>query len=135
MPFRADRLSRLPAAWYLLLDPPSDTRPGNRTDQQRSSDRPSRQQASTTPVINAHADRAILRRFRDSEFSNITAMMEGQNVEVPKHAGNDVCLTWALKGECSAACRRRSQHVRYSQATNRAIAALLTSCGVAEPQE
>lgn len=109
-------------------------RSDRRTDRQRPSDQGTRQQASTTPVFNAHADRALLHRFRDSQFTNISAMMEGHSVEIPKHSGSDVCLTWALKGECSAACRRKAQHVRYSQTTNRAIGALLTSCGIPETQ-
>ena len=133
--FRADSLSRMPAPWYLLLDPPTEDRSNRRSDRQRPSDQGTRQQANATSVFNANADRNLLRRFRDSEFTNITAMMEGRNVEIPKHAGSDVCLTWALKGECSAACRRKNQHTRYSQATNRAIGQLLTGCGVPELQE
>ena len=76
-----------------------------------------------------------LRRFRDSGHTTISGLMEGHNVEVPKHAGSDVCLTWALKGECTTGCRRAPVHKRYSRATNQAISALLTECGVASPQE
>ncbi len=132
--FRADSLSKLPAPWYTLMDPPST---GERTprERQRPNDRSTRQQENATAVFNSRADRALLRRFRDSGHANITAMMNGHEVQIPKHAGNEVCLTWALKGECSAACRRTNQHVAYSQATNRAIGALLTSCGVPELQE
>jgi hypothetical protein len=63
-------------------------------------------------VFNPHADRAVLKRFRESEFSNISNMMEGKDVTIPKHSNKDVCLVWALKGECSAGCKRKSQHVR-----------------------
>jgi hypothetical protein len=93
-----------------------------------------RQQAASTAVFNPHADRAVLKRFRESEFSNISNMMEGKDVTIPKHSNKDVCLVWALKGECSAGCKRKTQHVRYSQATNRAISELLTKCGVPETQ-
>ncbi len=132
--FRADSLSKLPAPWYTLMDPPSSGERSPR-ERQRPSDRSTRQQENATAVFNSRADRGLLRRFRDSGHANITAMMNGHEVQIPKHAGNEVCLTWALKGECSAACRRKNQHVAYSQATNRAIGALLTTCGVPELQE
>ena len=76
----------------------------------------------------------MLTRFRESEFTNISSMMEGKDVTIPKHAGKDVCLVWALKGECSAGCKRKAQHVRYSQAANRSISELLTKCGVPAAQ-
>ena len=73
-------------------------------------------------------------RFRDSNHSTISGLMEGHDVTIPKHAGKPVCLTWALKGECSSTCRRASAHVHYSRDTNRAIHQLLTDCGVEDPQ-
>jgi hypothetical protein len=75
-----------------------------------------------------------MKRFKESEFTNLTLMMEGKDVTIPKHANQEVCLGWALKGFCSAGCRRKAQHVRYSQATNRSINELLTNCGVPEVQ-
>jgi uncharacterized protein involved in type VI secretion and phage assembly len=93
-----------------------------------------RQQAASTAVVNPHADRAVLKRFRESEFSNISNMMEEKDVTIAKHSSKDVCLVWALKGECLAGCKRKAQHVRYSQARNRAISELLTKCGVPEIQ-
>ena len=79
-------------------------------------------------------DRRLLNRFRDSEHSSITAMMDGHSPIVPKHSGKEVCLSWALKGECSASCKRGKQHVRYSRDTNSQIHKLLDECGVANPQ-
>ena len=53
---------------------------------------------------------------------------------IPKLNGNPLCLTWALKGECSHGCRRANQHVRYNRSTNQAIHALMDTCGVAAIQ-
>jgi hypothetical protein len=92
------------------------------------------QQAASTAVYNPHVVRAVLKRFRESEFSNISNMMEGKDVAIPQHSNKDVCLVWALTGECSAGCKRKAQHVRCSQATNRAISKLLTKGGVPETQ-
>ena len=125
--YRTERLAKLPASWYSHIEP-------DRTSEPRSTDRPLRQQANSTPVFNVHADREHLQRFRECEYTNITAMMEGKEVTIPKHDGKNVCLVWALKGECSAGCKRKDQHARYSQATNRAIGQLLTKCGVAAYQ-
>ena len=89
----------------------------------------------TAPAFNAHADRSLLQRFRDSNHSTISSMMSGQSLDIiPKHNGNPVCLTWALKGECSHGCRRANQHVRYNRSTVQAIHALMDTCGVAAVQ-
>ena len=62
-------------------------------------------------------------------------MMFGQSLDIiPKHNGNPVCLTWALKGECSHGCRRTNQHVRCNRSTVQAIHALMDTCGVAAVQ-
>jgi hypothetical protein len=107
--FRVYSLSELPTQWYDMLEvPPS------RTDQ-ANQDRMPRQQAASTAVFNPHADRAVPKRFRESEFTNISNMMEGKDVTIPKHSNKDVCLVWALKGECLAGCKRKGQHVRFSQ--------------------
>jgi hypothetical protein len=126
--FRVSSLSELPTQWYDLLEvPPS------RNDRAKQ-DRMPRQQAASNAVLNPHTDPAVLKRFRESEFTIISNMMEGKDVTIPKHSNKDVCLVWALKGECSAGCKRKAQHVRYSQATNRSISELLTKCGVPEIQ-
>ena len=89
----------------------------------------------TAPAFNAHADRSLLQRLRDSNHSTISSMMSGQSSDiVPKLNGNPVCLTWALKGECSHGCRRANQHVRYNRSTNQAVHALMDTCGVAAVQ-
>ena len=124
--FRANSLSVLPASWYSLLDAP---RTGT------AADRAPRSQAGATPAFNAHANSALMTRFRDSPFNSVSAMMEGHDVSVPKHGGKDVCLVWALKGQCSSSCKRKANHVRYSAATNKAIGELMTACGVPNPQE
>ena len=74
-------------------------------------------------------------RFRNSEFESISAMMDGRDVAIPKHAGKEVCLTWALKGECSSGCRRGEQHVPYSRSTNQKLGQFLTECGVPATQQ
>jgi hypothetical protein len=61
--------------------------------------------------------------------------MEGHSPTIPKHNSKPVCLAWALKGECSATCKRKEQHVRYSQAVCSKVHALLDDCGVENPQE
>ena len=38
-------------------------------------------------------------------------------VTIPKHNGNPVCLSWALKGVCSSGCKRKHQHVCYGRTT------------------
>ena len=75
-----------------------------------------------------------MERFRDCPHNSISAMLEGHDVNVPKHNGEAVCLTWALKGRCSASCKRKAQHVRYSRSVNQAIHSLMDSCGVANSQ-
>jgi hypothetical protein len=127
--FRVSSLSKLPTQWYDLLKVPQ-SRP-----ERASQDCMPCQQAASTAVFNAHANRAVLKRFRESEFTNISNMMEGkEDVTIPKHAKKDACLVWALKGECLAGWKCKAQHVRYSQTANRAISELITKCGVLETQ-
>jgi len=128
--YRCESLSPLPASWYALVDAPAPT---NRRIPQDTAG--PRQQSGSAPTFNTFADRTLLRRFRDSEFSTISAMMAGKEVTIPQHASKDVCLVWALKGECSGTCRRKAQHVRYSRGTTSELHSLLDDCGVANPQE
>ena len=88
----------------------------------------------TAPAFNAHADQGLMTRFRDSGHSTINAMMTGHSADIPKHNGQQVCLTWALKGECSQGCRRAGQHVRYGRSTVQAIHSMMDACGVAAAQ-
>ena len=60
---------------------------------------------------------------------------EIDNQDQNHYNGKDVCLTWALKGSCSSTCKRKQAHERYTQAVNNKIHELLTTCGVANPQE
>jgi hypothetical protein len=125
--FRVLSLSELPTQCYDMLEVPP-ARP------ECNQERAPRQQAASTAVFIANADQTLIKRFRESEFNNILSMMDGKDVSIPKHAGKDVCLVWALKGECSAGCKHKAQHLRYSQATSRSISKLLTKCGVPEAQ-
>jgi hypothetical protein len=66
--------------------------------------------------------------------NNITTMLGGRNLEIPKHAGKPVCLAWALKGSCGANCKHANKHVRYNKAVVQDLLALLDLCGVTKPQ-
>ena len=127
--YRVDSLSPLPMGWYSLVTAPSNPRalrsPSRNTP---------RDEAGMSATFNAHADRRLMQRFRDSEHTTISGMLEGHNPEVPKHNDKPVCLTWALKGQCNGTCRRRENHVRYNRTTIQALHRLLDDCGVANPQ-
>ena len=130
--YRAASLSPLPSQWYTMFGRPVHA------PQERSGGRPSnspREQAGAVPQINPSPDASLMRRFAASGHPTITALMEGHDVRVPSHRGNPVCLTWALKGECSTGCRRKAQHQRYSRSVIQEIHDLMTTCGVANPQE
>ena len=78
---------------------------------------------------------ALLQRFWDSSHSTISSMMSGQSLDIiPKHNGNPVCLTWALKGKCSHGCCRANQHVRYNRSTIQTIHTLIDTCCAAAVQ-
>ena len=126
--YRAESLSTLPAAWYSMIDGPQSAR--------RSANTPSasRQRAGVEPTFNSHADTRLMTRYREGGFQTISSMLEGHDVTIPKHAGKDVCLSWALKGSCSATCKRKAAHVRYSRDTIKSIHDLMDSCGVPNSQ-
>jgi hypothetical protein len=129
--YRVSSLAMLPSHWYRLVSPVVDT--GRRSGSRSLADG-SGTGSGSGPVaaFNSHADVGLMKRFRDSEFSTVNAMIQGKNATVPKHNGKAVCMVWAFKGECSASCKRKDQHVKYSEATNRSLGQLLTKCGVAE---
>ena len=129
--FRADSLSSLPSSWYTLLDPPKQAR--QQRNPSGSGSNP-RDVSGSTSITNPHSDADLVRRFRESEFTSIKAMMEGKDCNIPKHAGSDVCLAWAFKGRCNTQCSRKQQHERYSRDTNRSLHTLLDECGVASAQ-
>ena len=122
--FRVASLAPLPNLWYSLWESK-----GGKADKKTNEQPSNRKQAGAVPTFNNHADRNHLQRFRDSEFTTISAMMEGKDVAIPQHRGKDICLVWALKGDCSATCKRKDQHVRYSKDTLSAITKLLDKCG------
>jgi hypothetical protein len=55
-------------------------------------------------------------------------------VEYTKVNGEDVCLAWALKGQCSDNCKRKKQHVQYGRPVIQKLHALMDVCGVADSQ-
>ena len=130
--YRVASLSPLPSPWYLMAGAPKIYR--QRPTGQGSEAGP-RSQSGAVATFNAHPDSLLMQRFRDSEFSKISDMLSGRDVTIPKHAGKDVCLAWALKGSCSARCSRKEQHVRYGPRVLSQLHELLTTCGVANPQE
>ena len=129
--FRAQSLSPLSAAWYGMLQgsgTPGDvtpTTPGGGTIRERT---------GTVPLVNPRADAGLLRRFRECDHTTISAMIGSNAVEIPKVNGKDICLSWGLKGTCSGNCKRRDQHKTYSHDTNQKLHALMTACGVTQPQ-
>lgn len=128
---RASSLAALPHSWYLLPGAPKKEQPP-------ASPAPSQgthgSGGSSASVVNAHANEAIKRRFKDSGHSTIGSMMQGHTVDIPKHANKPICLAWALRGSCHSNCKRAAQHVRYGNATITAINAMLDTCGVAASQ-
>ena len=134
--FRVEALSPLPSSWYLKLEVPNPAsrRAGQERGGPANAGGAQGARAGVTPTFNSRADRVLARRFRESDFTTLSAMMDGKEVEIPKHNGKDVCLAWAIKGECSAGCRRAEQHVNYSRATLQKIGQLMTACGVPDPQ-
>ena len=135
---RVSSLCPPPSLWHSMVDVGAPARPGAPVTSRASSSNPqgSGQGGNVTaPAFNAHANRGLLQRFRDSSHSTISSMMAGQSLDIiPKHNRNPVCLTWALKGECSQGCRRTNQHVRCSRNTNQALHGLMDTCGVAAAQ-
>ena len=128
--YRASSLSPLPAQWYTLVDAPRHGTPASAPSTSGSP----RQQAGTVTAHNADADRRLLGRYRDCEHNTISAMIGSNDVTIPKHNGDPVCLSWALKGVCSSGCKRKHQHVRYGRTTIQQLHKLMDDCGVANPQ-
>ena len=123
--YRVNSLCPLPASWYTLVDTPARNRTRGSASEGGSSPR---NQAGAVATFNTHADRELMRRFRDSEFTSVSAMITGKDVKIPKFKGQAVCLVWALKGECGSGCKRRENHVKYNDDTNEAIGKVLDKC-------
>lgn len=135
--FRVGSLSVLPQSWYALIETDAAR---SRDNQDRSSKKPSpardmQSVVGATRVTNVHADESVVARFKASGHSNISDMMTGHTCTIPKHNQKDVCMAWGLKGECSDQCKRKAQHVRYSQAINNGFHRLMDDCKVDDLQQ
>jgi hypothetical protein len=131
--FRADSLSPLPLSWYLLLDAPN-LKSGKEKRAPTTGNNP-RSQSGSRKEFYSNADRTLLKRFKDSQFTTISAMTNGKDITIPKHGNKECCLTWAYKGECSTRCSRAAAHKDYEDSTNQKLHAILDKCGVARLQE
>ena len=126
---RADGLCPLPRLWYGKVTAPKNRDEAN----SKNSGDSHKQKAGLAPTFYSNANKTLMQRYRDHGSPSIATLMSGKDVKVPTLSNSkEVCLSWALKGSCSATCRRQSQHVTYSKTTNKAIHDLLTACGVAE---
>ena len=106
--YRADSLSGLPLSWHCTLSSIPPSRPDNSELLARA---PSSATSRVRPLPRTWMlTQDLVRRFRESEFSSIKAMMEGKDCTIPKHAGSDACLAWAFKGQCNTQCSRKHQH-------------------------
>jgi hypothetical protein len=128
--YRVDGLSILPRSWYSLVGCPN-TGPGAAAPNAPAAGPVELRTASSAPVVNPHADRRLMNRFKNCGHSTITAMIGTNSVTYPKHGGASICMAWALKGSCSSGCKRVAQHVRYGPAVTTALNKLLDDCGVA----
>ena len=136
--YRAESLSPLPAFWYTMVDAPKHRSPKNR-DSTASSGRSTSTSGTRTSAtgqreMNPYADTYLMARFRDSGHTAISAMIQGKDVTIPKHAGSHCCLSWAYKGACSDVCKRKGAHKKYSRATIQELHKVLDDCGVPNPQ-
>ena len=127
--YRAQGLSPLPSSWCLLFR--NVLRPAAAAPAAASPPGP-RQRAVGTSSVNPHADSRLMQRFRDSEFTNVRSLQEAapSGTTVPQHRGQEVCLTWALKGECNETCRRAGCHCRYGRDTIAGLHRYMDACGV-----
>ena len=124
--YRVDSLSKIPNSWQTMI-----ARPKAKTPQ--ASGACSRLSGSKDDCFKA--DPVHKKRFRQNGHTTISALLEGhEGVEIPKHAGREACLTWALKGACHSECDRHASHVTYPRAVNQQITKLLDDCGVENPQ-
>ena len=133
--FRVHSLSPLPTSWYSLVEAPTTDRDKAKAPSSTPSAGSAREQAGVVPTFYTQADRTLLNRFHDSEHNTISQLLAGKGDDIiPQLNGKPVCLSWALKGQCSATCKRKEQHKPLSRAVNQKIHAMLDTCGVANPQ-
>ena len=74
--YRAEILSPLPAAWYLIVDCPAG-RGTNVAAPPPTTPAAMRQPSSSATIVNAHADRRLVNRFKNSGQATITTMVGG----------------------------------------------------------
>ena len=114
---RVSGLSMLPASWCLMIEAgaPQVRDPSTAT----SGSTAANAGVTRVPTFNTWADEGLMERFRSSRFQTISELVEAASGDEPKINGKPVCLTWALKGTCSAKCKRGKQHVRYPLPSSR----------------
>ena len=71
-----------------------------------------------------------MKRYAECGHTSISSMVNGHDVTYPKHRDKPVCLSWALKGECNDACKRKFNHIPYPTEVNKKIHELMDKCGV-----
>ena len=124
---RVQKLSPLPALWYSKIKATETDSNPTGSNQETSP----RARTSAAKRTNARANRALMKRYSESGHSSINAMVQGHDVTYPKYRDKPVCLSWALKGECNEACKRKFNHVTYPTEVNKKIHELMDTCGVA----
>ena len=131
---RAERLSPLPITWHSIRSCPKGRGPAAAAAPPNSPAAMVPPPIASVTVVNPHADRRLLKCFKDSGHATITAMVGGRDGEFPKHGGKSVCMSWALRGSCTTTCKRASQHSRYNPVTQKALHDFLDFCEVAGTQ-
>jgi hypothetical protein len=132
--YRADSLSPMPTHWYLLAHCPRGRGSHAMVPTPTTAPAAMRQATGAGTVVNAHADKRLMERYKESGHATITALIGGRKLDFPTHGGKSVCMAWALKGSCSGNCKRAGQHVRYGAETKKALHKFLDDCGVTDPQ-
>ena len=68
--------------------------------------------------------------FKAAGLSKISDMTSKTTEAVPKHGNKEVCLKWALTGQCSSKCARSGAHSNYTTETNKRIHEYMDACNV-----
>ena len=128
--FRVSALSTLPSTWYSHLKS-VEVRgaPRSASGSTAASTGTTREQSGTGPRTNPNPDQTLLTRYRDSGHSAIRSLLGDHDYTLPKVNGQEVCLSWALKGHCTNSCKRKAMHKAYSRDVIGKIHSLLDTCG------
>ena len=119
----ANGLNPLPGSWHSMK------KMGSSKDESRST----HGQANAVGGPNFSADEGLTSRFTSSGH---TALLEDHDITVPNQGNKEVCLTWALKGQCGHHCKHGAMHMAHTPSAISKIHRLLTACGVTNnPQE